>query len=258
METIKFESPRHMYECIAEGNDLYSKELGIYVFVYNEAGALCYYNLSLQEVADILAKQKTADQYEYWGAFLGPGGYILDNSEFDEHRYSGGELHDKYIQPSLDFCEQHFAVQDWVLTDDVTLEYLAEGQPTLADLFEAERQLKDLRMKVRFKLLNEYKESIEQQKLEGVTPISSSPAACSVRFSTLAKEGSWSAETYNPKSQMLAVMYVLDRCESVAKMAEAVQKMLKIGYADQKLGRVYLNSATRRILEESELAKLVS
>ena len=117
MQHITFESARHMYECIAEGNDLYSKELGIYVFVYNEAGALCYYNLSLQEVADILAKQKAAEQEEYWAGFLGPGGYILDDTEFDEHRYSGGELHDKYIQPSLDFCEQHFAVQDWVLTN---------------------------------------------------------------------------------------------------------------------------------------------
>lgn len=125
-------------------------------------------------------------------------------------------------------------------------------------LLEAERQLNEMRMKVRFELLNEYKEALENQKLEGVTPISSSPATCSVNFSTIAKEGSLSAETYNPKSQVLAVMYVLDRCDSVAKMSEAVQKMLKIGYADQKHGRVYLNSATRRILEESELAKLVS
>ena len=180
MNTIKFESARHMYELIAEGNDLYSKELGIYVFVYNDAGALCYYNLDLQDVADILVKQKAAPQAEYWAAFLGPGGYILDNPEFDEHRYSGDdELHDKYIQPSLDFCEQYFAVQDWVLTDDVTLEYLAEGPPSLADLLEAERQLKELRMKVRFALLNEYKVALENQKLEGVTPISSSPAACS-------------------------------------------------------------------------------
>jgi len=125
-------------------------------------------------------------------------------------------------------------------------------------LLEAERQLNEMRMKVRFELLNEYKEALENQKLEGVTPISSSPATCSVNFSTIAKEGSLSAETYNPKSQMLAVMYVLDRCDSVAKMAEAVQKMLKTGYADHKLGRVYLNSATRRILDESELEKLVS
>lgn len=42
---MKFESAVDMYHYIENGNDLYNPKLGIYVFIYNERGALSYYKI---------------------------------------------------------------------------------------------------------------------------------------------------------------------------------------------------------------------
>jgi hypothetical protein len=125
---MKFNSGLEMYNYICKGNDLYSKSLGIYVFVYNDAGALCTYNLRAEELAEAVEKAK--EHNEYWSAFLGwHGSAILDEYEYDddEHRYSEDwELNKLYLKPSLDFCDETYMADDWADTKDVTVEYVME------------------------------------------------------------------------------------------------------------------------------------
>lgn len=117
---IKFNSAKEMYDYLVSGNDLYSYSAGVYAFVYNDADALCYYNLSNEEVKEIVAKNTD----DFWSASLGIGGYILDESEYDddEHRYSNDEeMRNLYLQPSWDFCNEMYAKEDWLNTKDVTV-----------------------------------------------------------------------------------------------------------------------------------------
>ena len=123
---MKFENRKQMHDYICSGKDLYSKSLGIYVFVYNDADALCTYNLRPEYIAETIEKSKESG--EYWSAHLGwYGSAILDNGEYDddEHRYSEDEnMRNLYLKPSLDFCEETYMVEDWMDTDNVTVEYV--------------------------------------------------------------------------------------------------------------------------------------
>lgn len=124
---FQFNSGMEMYECISKGMDLYSKSLNMYVFAYNDAGALCSYTLFPDEVKEILRRKKETN--EYWGAYLGVGGSILEESDYDddEYRYSEGwEKNKLYLAPSLKFCDDLFRVKDWVDTESVTMEFLDE------------------------------------------------------------------------------------------------------------------------------------
>jgi hypothetical protein len=123
---MKFNSGTEMYDYLCSGRDLYSKSLGIYAFEYNDAGALCIYSLSPEEFAEAAKFGKEND--EYWGAALGWwGSAILDEGKYDddEHRYSDDwEKRKLYLKPSLDFCDETYMVEDWMDTDDVTVEYI--------------------------------------------------------------------------------------------------------------------------------------
>ena len=123
---MKFNSGLEMYNYIHDGNDLYSKSLGIYIFDYNDAGALCMYTLYPEDVVELI---KDAEKYdEYWGAFLGwYGSAILEEGKYDddEHRYSEDEnMRALYLKPSLDFCDETYMVDDWLDTKDVTVKYV--------------------------------------------------------------------------------------------------------------------------------------
>lgn len=121
---MMFKNGKEMFDYVSGGNDLYSPSEGIYIFVYNDADALCYYYLDYDEVLQILIKRGNSD--EYWGAYLGGGGHILDESEYDddEHRYSDNEeMRDLYLQPSYDFCNRNYE-HDWIDTEDVTIDFL--------------------------------------------------------------------------------------------------------------------------------------
>lgn len=122
---MRFKNGKEMFDYLVTGKDLYSPSERIYIFVYNDSDALCYYYLSYQEVLDILNHKGNSD--EYWGAYLGIGGYILDGSEYDddEHRYSEDEsMRALYLQPSYDFCENYYDIDDWMNTDDVTIDFI--------------------------------------------------------------------------------------------------------------------------------------
>lgn len=83
---MTFANGKEMLSKIQEGTDLYDPETYTYVFVYNEDGAICTYDIS-HEDAD---KLKQMD--DYWGAHLGWGGSIYDtpmNLSWCEDNYKG-------------------------------------------------------------------------------------------------------------------------------------------------------------------------
>ena len=95
-----------MLDYLISGNDLYSPDIEAYVFGYNEAGAIACYDISKEQAVELDRKSRLFG--EYWGAFLGPGGYIYDDPS------------DKFFTPSpgnsnIDFCNEYYSY-DWVNT----------------------------------------------------------------------------------------------------------------------------------------------
>lgn len=123
---MKFENGKQMHDYLCSGRDLYSKSQGIYAFLYNDADAICIYNLNPEEVVKLI--EDSEEYKDYWGAFLGwKSSAILDDGNYDEYRYVEDEEKRKlYLKPTLDFCEEIYMVEDWMDTDDVTVEYVME------------------------------------------------------------------------------------------------------------------------------------
>lgn len=96
---MKFNSAEDMLEFIQDGNDLWSPSEGLYVFVYNEDGAICTYSIDITQAKELSLKAELYD--EYWGAFLGWGGSIYDESQ------------------NLELCEVLYTVDDWRLTTNI-------------------------------------------------------------------------------------------------------------------------------------------
>ena len=70
---MKFNISKKMREYIQSGRDIYSPSLEIYMFLYNEEGAICQYSIRQDEAKELNEKD------EYWGAYLGTGGIIYDD-----------------------------------------------------------------------------------------------------------------------------------------------------------------------------------
>lgn len=116
---MKFNNWQEMYDYLTAGNDLYNTETGDYVFEYNDAHALCVYNLDEDEAKKL--SKKALENNEYWGAFLGTGGRILDVFDYnnDEYRYSKDKnMRSLYLQPSFDYCKETFSKDGWVDTKE--------------------------------------------------------------------------------------------------------------------------------------------
>lgn len=73
METFKFDSAEEIYDYLRSG-DLYCVDDSTYMFEYNEAGSICCYTLSLDEL--YRAQDKAGD--EEISGYLGGGGDIID------------------------------------------------------------------------------------------------------------------------------------------------------------------------------------
>lgn len=73
METFKFDSAEEIYEKLDSDIDLYCVDEEVYMFKYNEIGAIAYYYLTMNQ---LINAAKEADGYI--GSALGPGGSILD------------------------------------------------------------------------------------------------------------------------------------------------------------------------------------
>jgi hypothetical protein len=87
-----------MLKFLYDDGDLYMPLLGMYVFHYNEDGAVCvYYNITMPKALELEQKSRE-DDGEYWGAYLGVGGYIYDNP--------------------LEFCNEYFS-EKWIATNKI-------------------------------------------------------------------------------------------------------------------------------------------
>ncbi len=104
---MKFKSAEEMLKLIQSGVDLYSEKAEKYVFCYNEAGSLCCYTIDTDEAKELASQAVEHD--EYWGAFLGVGGYIWDDPSYD------GFDPDNHSS-NLDLCEDLVEFDDWVDT----------------------------------------------------------------------------------------------------------------------------------------------
>lgn len=92
MRNINFKSAEEMFDLLANKEiDLYNPELELYLFVYNENGAICTYGIDTATAKTLSAQSKETG--DYWGAFLGIGGHIYDapaNMSLCEEIYSNG------------------------------------------------------------------------------------------------------------------------------------------------------------------------
>lgn len=104
---ILFGSAKEMFDYVSGDRDLYNLETCDYVFKYSEIGSFAVYDLSLDEAEEL--EQKAVEGNEYWGAYLGVGGYIYnDPSE---------EFYSEDVDSNFDYCAKTFDVGTWI---DVT------------------------------------------------------------------------------------------------------------------------------------------
>ena len=98
---IIFKNWREMYDALSNGKDLYNPIIGKYIFLYNENGSLCTYNLNQEEAINV-AKEANGDT---WSSVLGTGGYILDTMTLSK---------EESLKPSYDFCKENYEKGGWV------------------------------------------------------------------------------------------------------------------------------------------------
>lgn len=96
-QTAKFSSANDMFEKI-KVNDYYNHITEEYVFTYNDRDSIAVYNIDKDEAKKLSKQAKEND--EYWGAFLGSGGYIYDEPG------------------NFEWCENHFKEDGWITTTD--------------------------------------------------------------------------------------------------------------------------------------------
>ena len=101
MERIIFRSPEAFLATVISGQDLYSKSLCLYVFVYNESGSVCVYGVDNETALDL--EKKAKEHCEYWSAYLGLGGEIYDTEDY--FKESKGSV-PKDVTHLIDLCRQ--------------------------------------------------------------------------------------------------------------------------------------------------------
>lgn len=62
---MTFSSGQDMYDALDFG-DIYNSEKELYIFLYNDAGAVCVYNVSKYEAKELELMSKKSG--EYWGS----------------------------------------------------------------------------------------------------------------------------------------------------------------------------------------------
>ena len=109
MEKITFNSAEEMLNTITGGTDLYCPEEEIYVFVYNDLGSICLYSVDKEQAREL--DELSFETGEYWGAFLGWGGRIIDS---DEWYAKNNEIHHDYQESPIEWCKEMYT-HNWVV-----------------------------------------------------------------------------------------------------------------------------------------------
>lgn len=105
---LRFNTAEEMLAFINGNHDLYSRKAETYVFNYNECGSICTYAIDPDEAIDLA--EEAREMNEYWGALLGPGGFIWDDPS-----------HELYMQcqaTNIDCCAKLIKFDDWVLAEN--------------------------------------------------------------------------------------------------------------------------------------------
>ncbi len=101
--SVSFNDSNEMHDHIISGKDIYNPELGMYVFAYNDDGAICYYHGITPEKASAIAQE--ADRVkDFWSAILGGHGYIIDPTDGKDN------------DPVRIFCSRYYKEPNWVNT----------------------------------------------------------------------------------------------------------------------------------------------
>ena len=110
MREIKFDNAEDMLYTITGGTDLYCEDTETYVFLYNNEGSICVYRGIDKDEADKLEELAVADE-EYWGAYLGAGGDIIDS---DRYYAEQGRERPKWAESPIEWCERSYR-ENWVV-----------------------------------------------------------------------------------------------------------------------------------------------
>ena len=102
---MKFNSAEGMYHYLCNNGDLYNPVNETYMFQYNEDGAICCYSISEDHAAELAVK--SIEDGEYWGAYLGTGGYIYE------------------AEKALEICSD-FADENWINCREYAADVLKE------------------------------------------------------------------------------------------------------------------------------------
>lgn len=127
---LTFHNGAEMLEALQTG-DLYSPLSEIYIFIYNDVGSLCSYDITLSE-AETLENKCREQPGEYWSAFLGTGGWIYDDPSHELFNPDHGIS-------NLELCERLYT-EEWIYTTDL-LNYVKEKEAQLYDDLEEEKEL---------------------------------------------------------------------------------------------------------------------
>lgn len=102
---MKFNSAEGMYHYLCNNGDLYNPVKEVYMFQYNEDGAICCYSISEDHAAELAVK--SIEDGEYWSAYLGIGGHIYEAEE------------------ALEICND-FADENWINCREYAADVLKE------------------------------------------------------------------------------------------------------------------------------------
>lgn len=114
---MKFNNAQEMLNAIVnDGMDLYNPNTNEYVFLYNDCGSIAVYDWIDKEKANEiyeLSIDENGHQEEYWGAFLGIGGYIFDS---ERYKRENPKKYDDMLNDALAWCEEHWKLDGWIDT----------------------------------------------------------------------------------------------------------------------------------------------
>lgn len=115
---MRFNNGKEMlHEIVGNLTDLYSPEKETYVFLYNDCDSICLYSIDEDEAVRLATEAGNSDE-EYWSAFLGWGGEIIDDPSYEDYR-EGSET-------PLEWCEAMYD-GEWIDTRDY-LEWLKSNK----------------------------------------------------------------------------------------------------------------------------------
>ena len=103
-----FDSAKEMLDTLHKDKDLYCPDMGMFAFNYNLDGSIAYYYVQHEEAIEL--ERLSRIDGSYWGAYMGPGGFIADDPS--------SQFYSPSRESNIDFCEEYYEYQ-WYDCSDV-------------------------------------------------------------------------------------------------------------------------------------------